>query len=94
MSQLLFVLLLLIFAVSPIEATTKKITRVLVLGGTGRVGSAVVSKLLSQGIETRVLARNKAAASKNVRFPCIRRYIVVTIQFNPIQLLTQRCYNG
>ena len=34
-------------------------TTVLVIGASGRVGSAVVSRLVTQGVDTRVMVRGK-----------------------------------
>lgn len=42
----------------------EKIMKVLVLGGTGHVGSVVVSELLKRGVEVRVLARKQPEAGK------------------------------
>jgi nucleoside-diphosphate-sugar epimerase len=59
-----YIILLVACSLLLICKTYAKTQRVLVVGGTGRLGRSVVSKLLSQGIETRVLARNAGEARK------------------------------
>ena len=48
------------------ETVPLKVKSVLVLGGTGRVGSTVAAKLVAQGTETRVLTRDATKANAMV----------------------------
>ena len=57
--MLLFCLVLLVHA-------SVSSSNVLVIGGTGRVGSAVVSKLLAQNIPTKVMVRDMMKAKNMV----------------------------
>lgn len=55
-------LIFLLFTISRSAVLPKK---VLVVGGNGRVGSQIVSRLVSQGVTTNVLVRDLAVANKN-----------------------------
>lgn len=62
MHRFLFCIAIILAAISPVIAEGSKI---LVIGGTGRVGSSVVSKLMSRGIETNVLVRDLERAKQD-----------------------------
>lgn len=63
--EVLFVVFLIIVASCYIAVINGK--KVLVIGGTGRVGGTVARKLIANGIDTVVLARNKDSALSDPR---------------------------